>query len=177
MSRIGKKPVPIPSGVTAELDGASIRVTGPKGSQNLTPSREVSVSIFDNSIVVTPVSESKLSRQHWGLWRSLIANSITGVTRGFSRELQISGVGYRAQVSGNVLNLTLGLSHEVNIKAPEGITIETPSTNRIVVRGINKQQVGQIAANIRSWRPPEPFKGKGIRYAGEFVYRKVGKKK
>ena len=177
MSRIGKKPVPIPSGVTAELDGGTISITGPRGSQSITPSAEVSVSIVDNSIVVKSASESKRSRQHWGLWRSLIDNCVIGVTKGFSRELQISGVGYRAQVNGNVLNLTLGLSHEVNIEAPEGITIETPSTNRIVVRGINKQQVGQIAANIRLWRPPEPFKGKGIRYAGEFVYRKVGKKK
>ncbi|MCY4541636.1 MAG: 50S ribosomal protein L6 [Rhodobacteraceae bacterium] len=177
MSRIGKNPVPIPDSVKAGLDGDKVSVEGPLGSQAVTVAPEARVSMKDGTFVVSPVSDSKKAREQWGLMRSLIANSVTGVTTGFRRELLITGVGYRAQMRGDVLNMVLGLSHEVNVKAPDGVTIETPSTGRIIVKGINKQQVGQTAAEIRRWRPPEPFKGKGIRYADEYVYRKVGKKK
>ena len=177
MSRIGRNPVPIPDNVKANLDGRTVHVSGPLGEQSVTVTPEISVSMKDNTIVVAPVSDSKRARQQWGLMRSLIANSVTGVTTGFQRELRITGIGYRAQMRGDVLNMALGLSHEVNVKPPAGVSIETPSNARIIVKGINKQQVGQIAADIRRWRPPEPFKGKGIRYAGEYVYRKVGKKK
>lgn len=177
MSRIGKNPVSLPDGVTASVVGQTVKVNGPRGELSFTAPNEVSVEQVDGKLAVSPRGNSKRTRQMWGMSRTMVANCVSGVVKGFSKTLQISGVGYRAQVSGNLLKLSLGYSHEVDFAIPEGIVITTPSNTRIVIEGIDKQKVGQAAANIRRWRPPEPFKGKGIRYSDEYVFRKVGKKK
>ena len=177
MSRIGKKPVELPSGVTASVSGQTVEVKGPKGVRNFTASDDVTISVEDNSVSVTPRGKSKRARQQWGMSRKQVANLVTGVTTGFKKELEIQGVGYRAQMQGNTLKLNLGLSHDVDYVAPEGVTVTAPKQTEIVVEGIDQQKVGQVAAEIREWRKPEPYKGKGIRYKGEFVFRKEGKKK
>ncbi len=177
MSRIGKKPIPIPSGVTVTIDGARVTVKGPKGELAMTSVKEVEVVREGDEIVVRPAEDSPRARAMWGMQRTLVANLIEGVTRGFEKRLQIIGVGYRAQLQGRTLRLQLGFSHDVEYPVPEGIKIETPDQTTIVVSGVDKQKVGQVAAEIRAWRPPEPYKGKGVRYADEYVFRKEGKKK
>lgn len=177
MSRIGNKPVEVPSGVKAEVAGSTVTVEGPNGKRSFTAGGEVTVSLEDGRIRVAPRGGSKRARQQWGMTRTMIANCVAGASANFRKELEISGVGYRAQMRGKVLNLALGLSHDVNCEIPDGVTVTVPAAGRVVVEGADKQQVGQVAANIRKWRPPEPFKGKGIKYRGETVFRKVGKKK
>ncbi|MCY4445665.1 MAG: 50S ribosomal protein L6 [Rhodobacteraceae bacterium] len=177
MSRIGKSPVSIPSGVEATISQTTLTTKGPKGTLSFEIPEQITVAIEDEKIFVKPRSNSKAARQKWGMSRTMIANCVKGVRDGFRKELHITGVGYRAQMDKNVLKLSLGLSHDVSIVPPEGIAISTPATTEIIVEGIDSQKVGQVAANIRKWRTPEPFKGKGIRYADEFVYRKAGKKK
>ncbi len=177
MSRIGKKPVDMPSGVSAAVSGQTIEVKGPKGTRSFKATDDVTLTVEDNAITVTPRGKSKRARQQWGMSRSVIANLVTGVTDGFKKELEIQGVGYRASMTGNTLKLNLGLSHDVDYTPPEGVTVTAPKQTEIIVEGIDEQQVGQVAANIRAWRKPEPYKGKGIRYKGEFVFRKEGKKK
>ena len=176
MSRIGKKPVTLPSGVTASLSGQTVEIKGPKGARIFSATDDVSIVIEEDKISVVPRGNSKRARQQWGMSRTMIANLVKGVSEGFKKELEITGVGYRAQMQGNVLKLNLGLSHDVDYTAPEGITITAPKQTEIVVEGIDQQAVGQVAAEIREWRKPEPYKGKGIRYKGEFIFRKVGKK-
>jgi large subunit ribosomal protein L6 len=177
MSRIGKKPVPVPAGVTANISGQTVEVKGPKGVLSFTATDDVTISLGDGALSVTPRGTSKRARQQWGMSRSMIENLVTGVTKGFRKDLEIQGVGYRAAMQGNVLKLSLGYSHEVNFDVPKGVTVTTPKQTEIVVEGIDPQLVGQVAANIREWRGPEPYKGKGIRYKGEFIFRKEGKKK
>jgi large subunit ribosomal protein L6 len=177
MSRIGKKPVSVPAGVTANLNGQTVEVKGPKGTLTFTATDDVTITIADGNVSVAPRGTSKRARQQWGMSRSMIENLVTGVTQGFKKELEISGVGYRAAIQGNVLKLSLGYSHEVNFDVPKGVTVTTPKQTEIVVEGIDAQLVGQVAANIREWRGPEPYKGKGIKYKGEFIFRKEGKKK
>ena len=177
MSRIGKKPVTLISGTSASISGQTIEVTGPKGTRNLTASDDVTLTVEGDAIKVTPRGLSKRARQQWGMTRSMVANLVTGVSTGFRQDMEIQGVGYRAAMAGNVLKLSLGYSHEVNFDVPKGVTITVPKQTEIIVEGIDQQQVGQVAANIREWRAPEPYKGKGIRYKGEFVFRKEGKKK
>lgn len=177
MSRIGKKPVTLPSGVSASLSGQTIEVKGPKGTRSFSATDDVTIAVTDDKVSVTPRGNSKRARQQWGMSRTMIANLVTGVSEGFKKELEITGVGYRAQMQGNVLKLNLGLSHDVDYQAPDGITITAPKQTEIVVEGIDQQTVGQVAAEIREWRKPEPYKGKGIRYKGEFIFRKAGKKK
>ncbi|PRY22959.1 LSU ribosomal protein L6P [Aliiruegeria haliotis] len=177
MSRIGKKPVELPSGVSASLSGQTIEVKGPKGTLSFNATDDVTLAVEDNQVVVEPRGKSKRARQQWGMSRTMVGNLVTGVTEGFKKELEIQGVGYRAQMQGNTLKLNLGLSHDVEFPVPTGITVTCPKPTQIVVEGIDPQQVGQVAANIREWRKPEPYKGKGIRYAGEFIFRKEGKKK
>ena len=177
MSRIGKKSVDLPSGVTAAVSGQSIEVKGPKGTRSFTATDDVTLTVEDNAVSVTPRGMSKRARQQWGMSRTMVANLVTGVTTGFKKELEIQGVGYRAQMQGNPLKLNLGYSHDVEFVAPEGVTITAPKQTEIVVEGNDQQQVGEVAAKIRDWRRPEPYKGKGIRYKGEFVFRKEGKKK
>jgi large subunit ribosomal protein L6 len=177
MSRIGKKPVPLPKGVTASVEGQTVKVKGPKGELSVKLVPQVSASVGDDGITVTPDKNQDKSAQMWGLSRSLVSNLVTGVTTGFSQKLEIQGVGYRAAVQGKVLNLQLGFSHDVPYAIPEGITIVTEKPTMIMITGTDKQKVGQVAAEIRSWRPPEPYKGKGVRYEGEYVRRKEGKKK
>ncbi|MGD9864441.1 MAG: 50S ribosomal protein L6 [Pseudodonghicola sp.] len=177
MSRIGKKPVELPSGVTASVSGQTVEVKGPKGTRAFTATDDVSITVEDSLVKVTPRGKSKRARQQWGMSRTQIANLITGVTQGFKKELEIQGVGYRAQIQGNTLKLNLGLSHDVDFEVPAGVTVTAPKQTEIVVEGIDQQLVGQVAANIREWRRPEPYKGKGIRYKGEYIFRKEGKKK
>jgi len=177
MSRIGKKPVELPSGVTASVSGQTIEVKGPKATQSFTATDDVTIAIEDNTVTVTPRGKSKRARQQWGMSRTIVANMVQGVTEGFKKELEINGVGYRAQMQGNVLKLNLGYSHEVNFTAPDGVTVTSPKQTEIVVEGIDQQLVGQVAANIREWRAPEPYKGKGIKYKDEYIFRKEGKKK
>jgi len=177
MSRIGKKPVELPSGVTASVSGQTVEVKGPKGTRSFTATDDVTITVDGNVVQVDPRGKSKRARQQWGMSRTQIANLVTGVTAGFKKELEITGVGYRAQVQGNTLKLNLGYSHDVDFVAPEGVTVTAPKQTEIVVEGIDQQLVGQVAANIREWRAPEPYKGKGIRYKGEFIFRKEGKKK
>ena len=177
MSRIGKRPVPLPSGVEAKLSGQTIEVKGPKGTRSFTATDDVTIAVADGAVSVTPRGSSKRARQQWGMSRTMVANLVHGVTQGFKKELEIQGVGYRAQMQDNVLRLNLGLSHDVNFEVPQGVTVSAPKQTQIVVEGIDEQQVGQVASNIRDWRRPEPYKGKGIRYAGEFIFRKEGKKK
>ncbi|GGD24515.1 50S ribosomal protein L6 [Sinisalibacter lacisalsi] len=177
MSRIGKKPVQLPSGVTASVSGQTIEVKGPKGTRSFTATDDVTIKVEENAVQVDPRGSSKRARQQWGMSRTMVQNLVTGVTEGFRKELEITGVGYRAQIQGNVLKLNLGYSHEVNFETPEGVTITSPKNTEIVVEGIDQQLVGQVAANIREWRAPEPYKGKGIRYKDEYIFRKEGKKK
>ncbi|MGB5869508.1 MAG: 50S ribosomal protein L6 [Albidovulum sp.] len=177
MSRIGKKPVELPSGVSASVSGQTVEVKGPKGTLNFKATDDVTITIEGSTVSVMPRGTSKRARQQWGLSRSMVANLVQGVSTGFKKELEIQGVGYRAAIQGNVLKLSLGYSHEVNFDVPEGVTVTTPKQTEIVIEGINAQLVGQVAANIREWRAPEPYKGKGIRYKGEFIFRKEGKKK
>ena len=177
MSRIGKKPVELPQGVTAEVKGQTIEVKGPKGTRAFTATDDVTLTVEEGSVKVTPRGTSKRARQQWGMSRSMVANLVTGVSAGFKKELEIQGVGYRANMQGKDLKLALGYSHDVNFITPEGVTISSPKQTEITVEGIDQQQVGQVAANIREWRRPEPYKGKGIRYKGEVVFRKEGKKK
>jgi large subunit ribosomal protein L6 len=177
MSRIGKKSVPLPKGVTASVEGQTVKVKGPKGELSVKLVPQVTATIGDDGITVAPDLNQDKARQMWGLSRTLVNNLVTGVTTGFTQKLEIQGVGYRAAVQGKTLNLQLGFSHDVPYAIPEGISIVTEKPTMIAVSGIDKQLVGQVAAEIRSWRPPEPYKGKGVRYEGEYVRRKEGKKK
>jgi large subunit ribosomal protein L6 len=177
MSRIGKKPVPVPSGVTANVEGQTVKMKGPKGALQFVVPEEVSVKLEDGNVQVDPRNESKRARSMWGTSRTLVANLVTGVTKGFERKLEITGVGYRAAVQGKNLQLALGYSHDVIFPIPEGIQIATPKPTEITITGIDSQKVGQVAAEIRGFRPPEPYKGKGVKYAGEYIFRKEGKKK
>ncbi|UWQ05159.1 50S ribosomal protein L6 [Aliiroseovarius crassostreae] len=177
MSRIGKKPVELPAGVTASVSGQTVEVKGPKGTRSFTATDDVTITVEDNSVSVEPRGSSKRARQQWGMSRTMIGNMVTGVTEGFKKELEINGVGYRAQMQGNTLKLNLGYSHDVEFEAPEGVTVTAPKQTVIIVEGIDQQLVGQTAANIREWRKPEPYKGKGIKYKDEFIFRKEGKKK
>ena len=177
MSRIGKKPVAVPSGVTATVDGQLVKVKGSKGELSFEVPENVSVSHADGAISVMPRDETKRARAMWGMSRSQVANLIHGVTAGYEKKLEINGVGYKAAIAGPVLKLSLGFSHDVDYPVPQGIQITTPKPTEIVVTGIDKQKVGQTAAEIRDFRGPEPYKGKGVKYAGEFIFRKEGKKK
>ena len=177
MSRIGKRPVAIPSGVSAEIANGILSVKGPKGTLTLGMRDEIDYKVEDGSISVMPANDSKQARAFWGMQRTLVSNLITGVTDGYTKVLEITGVGYRANSQGKNLKLQLGYSHDVDFSVPEGIEIKTPDNTTIEISGIDKQQVGQVAAEIRRWRKPEPYKGKGIKYRGEFIFRKEGKKK
>jgi large subunit ribosomal protein L6 len=177
MSRIGKKPVPIPSGVTANVEGQTVKVKGPKGALQVVLPDDVEVKMDAGTVKVDPRNETKRARAMWGTSRTLVSNLVTGVTKGFEKKLEITGVGYRAALQGKNLQISLGYSHEVLYPVPEGITIAAPKPTEIVVTGIDKQKVGQVAAEIRGFRPPEPYKGKGVKYAGEYIFRKEGKKK
>ena len=177
MSRIGKKPVELPSGVSASVSGQTIEVKGPKGARSFTATDDVSLVVQDNAVTIEPRGKSKRARQQWGMSRTMVQNCVTGVTEGFKKELEIQGVGYRAQMQGNTLKLSLGYSHDVDFEVPAGVTVTCPKNTEVVVEGSDQQLVGQVAANIREWRAPEPYKGKGIRYKGEYIFRKEGKKK
>jgi large subunit ribosomal protein L6 len=177
MSRIGKKPVAVPSGVTATVDGQLVKVKGSKGELSFLVPDSVSVSHADGAISVTPRDETKRARAMWGMSRSQVANLVKGVTSGYEKKLEINGVGYKAAIAGPVLKLSLGFSHDVDYPIPQGIQIATPKPTEIVVTGIDKQKVGQTAAEIREFRGPEPYKGKGVKYVDEFIFRKEGKKK
>lgn len=177
MSRIGKKPVSVPAGVTASVSGQTVTAKGPKGELSFVVNEEVLVKMEDGAIKVDPRDESKGARSKWGMSRTQIVNILTGVTAGYERKLEINGVGYRATMQGKNLQLALGFSHDVVYETPAGITIATPKPTEIVVSGIDKQKVGQVAAEIREYRGPEPYKGKGVKYAGERIVRKEGKKK
>ena len=177
MSRIGKKAVPIPSGVTANVEGQTIKVKGPKGALQLVLHDDVSATMDKGTIKVDPRSQTKRARSQWGTSRTLVANLMAGVTKGFEQKLEITGVGFRAAVQGKNLQLQLGYSHDVVYPIPDGIAIATPRPVEIVITGIDKQKVGQVAAEIRDFRSPEPYKGKGVKYAGEYIFRKEGKKK
>ena len=181
MSRIGKKPVVVPADVTVELSGRHLTAKGAKGELAMQFVTEVSAKLEnvagDKRIIVEPLDQTKRSRSMWGMQRTLVANMVDGVSKGFSKDLEIRGVGFRAQSKGKILNLQLGFSHDVDFPVPEGITIETPSQTSVRISGADKQLVGQVAAEIRSYRKPEPYKGKGVRYAGEYIFRKEGKKK
>jgi large subunit ribosomal protein L6 len=176
MSRIGRKPIPVPAGVTVAIEPESVRVNGPKGELVERIHRDITVEQNDDVLTVTRPTDRGEHRALHGLYRSLVANMVVGVTEGYAKTLEIQGVGYRAALKGRDLELALGYSHPVSIKAPDGIDFEVPQPTRVIVRGIDKQLVGEIAANIRKQRPPEPYKGKGIRYEGEYVARKVGKR-
>ena len=177
MSRIGKKPVSVPAGVTVNLAGSNVSVKGPKGELKFALTDQVIAKMEEGAVKVDPKDKSKLARSAWGMSRTMISNMIKGVTDGYSKSLEITGVGYRAAVQGKVLNLALGYSHDINYPVPEGIDIKTPKPTEIVITGIDKQRVGQVAAEIRDFRGPEPYKGKGVKYAGEYIFRKEGKKK
>jgi large subunit ribosomal protein L6 len=177
MSRIGKKPVKLPEGVTASVEGQTVVATGPKGELKFVVNDEVLVKMEDGAICVDPKDSSKDARSKWGMSRTMISNIVAGVKGGFEKRLAINGVGYRAAMQGNKLQLTLGYSHEVIYETPEGIQIATPRPTEIVINGIEKQRVGQVAAEIRAFRSPEPYKGKGVQYADETIFRKEGKKK
>jgi len=177
MSRIGKKPVALVKGTSASVSGQTVEVKGPKGTRSFTAGDDVTITVDGDEIKVTPRGLSKRARQQWGMTRSMIDNLVTGVSTGFKKEMEIQGVGYRAAVQGNILKLSLGYSHEVNFEVPKGVTVTSAKPTEITVEGIDQQQVGQVAANIREWRAPEPYKGKGIRYKDEYIFRKEGKKK
>ena len=177
MSRIGKKAVPVPAGVTASVNGQMVSVKGPKGELKVVLNDQVLAKMEQSGIKVDPKDKSKLARSSWGMSRTLVANLITGVTVGYSKSLEITGVGYRAALNGKALQLNLGYSHDVSYDIPAGIDIKVPKPTEIVISGIDKQRVGQVAAEIREYRGPEPYKGKGVKYAGEYIFRKEGKKK
>ncbi|WP_411291192.1 50S ribosomal protein L6 [Sphingorhabdus sp.] len=177
MSRIGKKPVPIPAGVTASMEAGTLSVKGPKGVLTMPMSDLISYEMQDDGLMVKPANASKAARAFWGMQRTLVQNLVTGVTEGFTKVLEITGVGYRANSQGKMLKLQLGYSHDVDFAIPEGIEIKTPDNTTVEISGIDKQKVGQVAAEIRRWRKPEPYKGKGIKYRGEYIFRKEGKKK
>ncbi len=177
MSRIGKKPVPVPAGVTANVAGQLVKIKGSKGELSFEVPDDVSVAMDNGAIAVQPRSQSKRARSLWGTSRARVANLVLGVTTGFEKKLEINGVGYKAAVNGKVLKLSLGYSHDIDYPIPEGVAIVTPKPTEIVITGIDKQVVGQTAAEIRDYRGPEPYKGKGVKYAGEFIFRKEGKKK
>jgi large subunit ribosomal protein L6 len=177
MSRIGKKPIPVPSGVTATTEGSTLSVRGPKGTLELQMIDDVRYDIADGSISIQPANDSQRARAFWGMQRTLVQNLVTGVTEGFTKTLEITGVGYRAAMQGKNLRLQLGYSHDVNVEVPADLTVATPDPTTIVISGTDSQRVGQLAAEIRQWRKPEPYKGKGIKYRGEFIFRKEGKKK
>jgi large subunit ribosomal protein L6 len=178
MSRIGKKPIPMPSGVTATVEGQTLTVTGPKGTLSMPLLDDlVKYEVADSEIRVTPLVDAQRNRAAWGMTRTNVQNLVTGVTEGFTKVLEITGVGYRAQAQGKNLKLQLGYSHDVNYPVPEGIDVKTPDQTTVEITGIDKQKVGQVAAEIRRWRKPEPYKGKGIKYRGEYIFRKEGKKK
>jgi large subunit ribosomal protein L6 len=177
MSRIGKKAVPVPAGVTATIDGGVMSVKGPKGTLSLKLSDNISYDVGADGIAVTPANDTKRARAFWGMQRTLVQNLVTGVTDGFTKKLLITGVGYRANATGRKLKLQLGYSHDVDIDVPEGLDVKTPDNTTVEISGADKQKVGQLAAEIRRWRKPEPYKGKGIKYDGEFIFRKEGKKK
>ena len=177
MSRIGKKPIALPGGVTATINGGMLSVQGPKGTLSLQLADDINYDVQADAISVQPANDTKRARSFWGMQRTLVQNLVTGVTEGFTKTLEISGVGYRAAAQGKNLKLQLGYSHDVNIPVPEGIDIKTPDPTTVEISGIDRQKVGQIAAEIRRWRKPEPYKGKGIKYRGEYIFRKEGKKK
>ena len=177
MSRIGKKPVQVPAGITAAVDGQKVTAKGPKGELFFVANDDIKLTLEDNAVVVQPANDSKEARSKWGMSRTMIENIFKGVKDGYERKLEINGVGYRAAMQGKNLQLALGFSHDVIYEPPQGITIAVPKPTEIVVTGINKQQVGQVAAEIREYRGPEPYKGKGVKYAGERIVRKEGKKK
>jgi large subunit ribosomal protein L6 len=177
MSRIGKKAVPVPAGVTANIDGRILSVKGPKGTLTLPLVDDIKYDVEGDTISVQPANDTKRARAFWGMQRTMVQNLVTGVTTGFTKKLLITGVGYRAAAQGRNLKLQLGYSHDVNIDVPEGIEVKTPDQTTIEISGSDKQKVGQLAAEIRRWRKPEPYKGKGIKYDGEFIFRKEGKKK
>jgi large subunit ribosomal protein L6 len=177
MSRIGKVPVPLPSGVSAAIEGSQLSVKGPKGSLAMPMLDDISYGIEDGRIVVEPANDTKRARSFWGMHRTLVQNLVTGVTEGFTKTLEITGVGYRAAMQGRNLRLQLGYSHDVNIEVPADLTVATPDATTVIISGSDRQRVGQLAAEIRRWRKPEPYKGKGIKYRGEFIFRKEGKKK
>jgi large subunit ribosomal protein L6 len=177
MSRIGKKAVAIPSGVTASVEGQTVKMKGPKGALEFVLPKEVAAKMDKGSIQIDPLDESKRARSMWGTSRTLVANLVTGVTKGFEKKLEITGVGYRASVQGKNLQIALGYSHDVVYPIPAGIAIATPKPTEVVVTGTDRQKVGQVAAEIRGFRPPEPYKGKGVKYSGEYIFRKEGKKK
>jgi len=177
MSRIGKKPVAVPSGVTATIEDGLLSVKGPKGTLSLAMRDEISYTIEDGSVLVKPANATKQARAFWGMQRTLVQNLVTGVTDGFTKTLEITGVGYRANAQGPKLKLQLGYSHDVDIAVPSDLDVKTPDQTTIHITGIDKQKVGQLAAEIRRWRKPEPYKGKGIKYRGEYIFRKEGKKK
>jgi large subunit ribosomal protein L6 len=177
MSRVGKKPIVIPAGVTAKVEGQSVAVKGAKGELKFTVPQEVAVKMENGAVTVAPLGQDKRSRALWGTARARVQNLVTGVTQGFEKKLEINGVGYKAAVAGKNLQLSLGYSHDVIYPIPAGVAIATPKPTEITIAGIDKQQVGQVAAEIREFRGPEPYKGKGVKYAGEFIFRKEGKKK
>lgn len=177
MSRIGKKPITVPSGVTMTQSGQTVSVKGPKGELSFDLPDAVVGKFEDNTLTIDPVEGAKNANAMWGMSRTMVSNMIEGVTNGYKKELELRGVGYRAQMKGTNLSMQLGFSHDVDYTPPAGITIEAPKPTSIIVSGINKQQVGQVAAEIRSFRKPEPYKGKGVRYVGEYVRQKEGKKK
>ena len=177
MSRVGKKPVPVPSGVTATVTGQTVKMKGSKGELEFVVPPQVIVAFEDGAVTVQPKDQSKVARSLWGTSRAQVANLVEGVSKGFEKKLEITGVGYRAAMAGKALKLSLGYSHDIEYAIPAGITIVTPKPTEITITGINRQQVGQVAAEIRDYRGPEPYKGKGVKYAGEFIFRKEGKKK
>ena len=178
MSRIGKKPIAIPSGVTATVESGTLTVKGPKGTLAMQLLDDlVKYEIAEGEIRVTPLTDAQRNRAAWGMQRTNVQNLVTGVTEGFQKVLEITGVGYRAQAQGKNLKLQLGYSHDVNFSVPEGVDVKTPDQTTVEISGIDKQKVGQVAAEIRRWRKPEPYKGKGIKYDGEYIFRKEGKKK
>ena len=177
MSRIGKKAVAVPSGVTANVEGQTVKIKGPKGALQVVVHDDVTVKLDKGAIKIDPRVETKRARSQWGTSRTLVNNLIAGVTKGFEEKLEITGVGFRAAVQGKTLNIQLGFSHDINFAIPQGITIATPKPTEITITGTDKQQVGQVAAEIRGFRPPDPYKGKGVKYVGEYIFRKEGKKK
>jgi large subunit ribosomal protein L6 len=177
MSRIGKKAVPVPAGVTATIEGRTLSVKGPKGVLSMPLADDITYDVRAGEIGVMPANDTKRARAFWGMQRTLVANLVTGVSDGFTKVLEITGVGYRAAVQGSNLRLQLGYSHDVDFAIPDGITIKTPDQTTVEISGMDKQRVGQVAAEIRRWRKPEPYKGKGIKYRGEYIFRKEGKKK
>ncbi|WP_422057127.1 50S ribosomal protein L6 [Sphingomonas sp.] len=177
MSRTGKKPISVPAGVTASVEGGKISVKGPKGTLTMPTADDISYEVGDGTITVKPANDTKRAKAFWGMQRTLVQNLVTGVTEGFTKKLLITGVGYRANAQGRKLKLQLGYSHDVDLDVPEGVEVKTPDQTTVEISGNDKQAVGQFAAEIRRWRKPEPYKGKGIKYDGEFIFRKEGKKK